>query len=118
MARGKVKWYRDGELVELIAGGEHTYAEIGRRVGLSEAHVARIARGTRRPRLQVKIRQARQARIDLAQLLAAKWLWLLVKRHIGVGLASEDDTARRCREFVMDLFPFCEGRPRKGGKRE
>lgn len=54
--RGPVRrQYDDDLLVELIACGRLSYAEIGRRLGLNKTVVARIARGRLRPDLQTRI---------------------------------------------------------------
>ncbi|GAH84277.1 unnamed protein product, partial [marine sediment metagenome] len=51
----KRKDYDDDLLVELIARGEMSHAEIGRRIGLGRSMVRQIARGQKRPDLQEKI---------------------------------------------------------------
>ena len=51
----KHKDYDDDLLVELLARGEMSYGEIGRRVGLDKSMVGLIARGQTRPDLQEKI---------------------------------------------------------------
>ena len=53
--RGRKKKYDDDLLVELIAQGEMSCAEIGQRVGLARSMVAKIARGESRPDLQDRI---------------------------------------------------------------
>jgi len=51
--------------------------------------------------------------------LGAKWLPGLVTKHIKVALEGDDETARKCREFVINAFmndaarhpagPECDG---------
>ena len=58
MAHGKVAEYDDEVLVEMLASGSYTYARIAEELGLSEAYVAKVARGERRPQLRPSVRLA------------------------------------------------------------
>ncbi len=116
MPREKTKKYSDRHLVELIGGGEHTYREIGMLVGLSAAHVAKIAQGRRRPQLQGRIRRAREARGDLLLELGARWLGPLLTRHAVEGLTRSGDVGRRCRELVMKVLGFWGAGAGRGGR--
>ena len=109
MARGKVGRYDDGVLVEMLAGGR-PYGEIAEALGLSEAYVGKVARGERRPRLLAAVRATRQAAIDEARRLGARWSRALLGRHIQVGLAGDDETARKCREFALEACCLGQGR--------
>ena len=48
--------------------------------------------------------------IDEARRLGAKWSRALLGRHIQVGLAGDDETARKCREFALEACCFGRGR--------
>jgi hypothetical protein len=101
MARGKVGVYDDGRLVEMLAGGEFTYAQIGKALGLTAGHVGRIARGERRPGVMAEVRARVAAALAEARRVAVRSCRRLMARHVEVGLAGRGETARKCREFVL-----------------
>jgi transcriptional regulator with XRE-family HTH domain len=101
MKRGK---YDDDRLVELIARGQMSYAEIGQAVGLSEGYVGQIARGQHRPELQPRIEAISRGFLLEARMVGRRWARGLLSRHIRIGLDGEGETARKCREFVMTRF--------------
>jgi len=82
----KRKDYDDDLLVELIARGEMSYAEIARRLGLDRSTVRRIAGGQMRPDLREKISAAMQA-------------WLADRRR-GPGRSGETAAAPAARPGV------------------
>ena len=104
MARGKVGEYDDGRLVEMLAGGEWTYGEIGQALGLTEGHVGRIARGERRPGVMAEVRARVAAALAEARRVGVRWCRRLMERHVEVGLGGRGETARKCREFVLRVF--------------
>ena len=101
MARGKVRVYDDDALVEMIARGNLTQVQIARAMGLSRAYVGKIVRGERRRRLQRRIKAAREGKVDHARRMGAKWSRALLAQHIKIGMAGEDEIARKCREFTL-----------------
>jgi len=112
MARGKVRAYADGRLVEMLAGGEYSYAKIAKAVGLTEGYVGRVARGERRPRVMVEVRARAAAVVEEARRVAARCSRELVAKHVEVGLAGDGETGRKCREFILcmcGLGPDGEG---------
>lgn len=98
------KNYDEDLLVELIAAGQMSYAEIAKRVGIHRKSAWRIAVGRSRPDLQPRIRKAVQAHRVEARRLAAKWLKALIGKHIKDGMEGDDEKARKCREFAINKF--------------
>ena len=101
MAHGKVAEYDDEVLVEMLAGGSHTYAQIAEELDLSEGYVAKVGRGERRPELQPRLTLIQRARRAEAMRLGARYARSLLLRHIRAGLAGDSETARKCREFAL-----------------
>ncbi|MBC8868051.1 MAG: hypothetical protein H8E44_01470 [Planctomycetes bacterium] len=103
-------------MVELIAAGELTHGEIAERLGVNRVTVWRIIHGQSRPDLQVRVDGAVSGFSREARRLGARWLKALIGKHVKVGLEGDGETARRCREFVINLF-FEEVEPRPDGAR-
>ena len=108
MASGKVRTYEDDVLVDRLARGKCTQAEIGEELGLSEAYVGKVARGERRPELWRRIGMVREAMVTEARALGARHARALVDRHIKEGLGGKTETARKCREFALRTCCFGE----------
>lgn len=108
MASGKVRTYEDDVLVERLARGDGTQAEIAEALGLSEAYVGKVARGERRPELWRRIGMIREAMVVEARALGARHARALVDRHIKEGLGGRTEVARRCREFALRTCCFGE----------
>ncbi|MBL7133146.1 MAG: hypothetical protein ISS78_03525 [Phycisphaerae bacterium] len=104
LPRNRRKDYDDDLLVRLLAAGELTHGQIGRRVGLSENMVWRIASGRSRPELQERIADLTRLYRTAARRLAAKWLKALLSKHIKNGIEGSGETARKCREFTINKF--------------
>jgi len=102
--RRRVKEYDDDLLVRLIAAGELTHTQIGRRVGLSMGTVRKIASGRLRPELQDRIAELMRMCHVTARRLAVKWLKALLSKHIKHGIEGSGETARKCREFAINKF--------------
>ncbi len=98
----KHKSYDDHELVEMIAAGTLSYAQIGEKAGLAGATVSDIARGIKRLDLQPRIHAAAQSYRDQARQVGTAHLRTVVTKHITVGVNTEGETARKCREYVMN----------------
>ena len=96
----------DDALVDMLADGSKTYAQIGEALGLSEVHIGKIARGERRPQVLARLRLIRQAMRNEAGRLGARWAGALLRRHIHVGLKGRGETARKCRRFALDRCCF------------
>jgi len=98
-------------LVDMLARGDRTYAQIAEELGLSEEVVAKVARGEMRPELYARIQAAEQAFIDEARRMGARFAKALLTKHIRAGMAEDDsEGARKCREYV--LTTFLKGAPR------
>jgi hypothetical protein len=68
----KRKDYDDDKLIEGLAAGEQSYAQIAADVGLSASAVSRIARGEMRPELLGRINAAARAHFAGARRLSAR----------------------------------------------
>ena len=92
-------------LVDMLARGERTFAQIAEELGLDEAVVAQVARGEIRPELYARIKAAEQGFIDEARRTGARYAKALLTRHIRIGMKDKDDeAARKCREYVLSTF--------------
>ncbi len=99
--------YDEELVVTLLAKGEQTYAQIAKRVGITESMVGKIARGESRKDLHGRIsRRIRQFRRRTCHMVAS-WQPNVLKKHISVGIESDGETARKCREFL--LKPILDG---------
>ena len=113
-SRGRT--YDDDKMVELIAAGHLTHGEIAKRLGVSRVTVWRIIHGQSRPDLQGRVDGVISGFSLEARRMGARWLKSLLTKHIKVGLEGDGETARRCREFVINLF-FEDVEPRSDGVR-
>jgi len=95
--------YDDDKMVELIAAGELTHGEIAKRLGVNRVTVWRIIHGQSRPDLQSRVDGAVRGFSREARRLGSRWLKSLISKHIKVGLEGDGETARRCREFMVNL---------------
>lgn len=98
----KFKDYDDKLLVELIARGEHTHAQIAKKVGLNKKTVWRIANGISRRELQPRIEAVVNGIVLEAQRKGARWFKKLIEKHISEGMEGSGETARKCREYAIN----------------
>jgi len=96
--------YDEDLLVELIACGDVSQTEIAEKVGVSRRTVWRIANGQSRPDLQQKIADTVEGYRQATIRMAAKWMEPLLKKQIKIALEGNDETARKCREFLLKTF--------------
>ena len=106
MVSSRGRKYDDDKMVELIAAGELTRGEIAKRLGVNRVTVWRIIHGQSRPDLQGRLDGAVRGFSREARRVGGRWLKSLIDKHVKVGLEGDGETARRCREFVINLF--CE----------
>ena len=103
MTSSRGRTYDDDAMVELIAAGELTHGEIAKRLGVSRVTVWRIIHGQARADLQDRVDGVISGFSREARRLGIRWLKALVTKQIKVGLESDGETARRCREFMVNL---------------
>ena len=96
--------YNDDEMVQLIAEGELSQVEIAECLGVSSRTVWSITHGQSRPDLQGRINDIVGAVRKEARRQGVRRLKKIIDKHIDVGLASDKEVARRCREFVINIF--------------
>ena len=104
MTRSKGRTYNDDQMVELIAMGVHGDSEIARQLGVNRRTVWQIRHGQSRPDLQDRIDQAVNACLREIRRHAIGNLEALIDKQIQVAFADEGETARKCRDFVINLF--------------
>jgi len=97
----------DDELILVIAKAEHSYAQIAEAVGLTEAEVARIARGELRPDLQPRINAAAAEYLNAARRLG----WRGARPAVGTLLRLTDEKAEGVnaetrRKAAADLLKY------------
>jgi len=102
MARKKK--YDDDGLVQAIAQGERSYAEIGRQFGLSDVTVWQIAHGRVRPELLPRILAARETFDDAARRTARPFARAAVARLAKLLAAETTPTAEVQRKVAMDII--------------
>ena len=96
--------YDEDQLVEWIACAQLSQSEIAKRLGVNRRTVWRIANGLSRPDLQRKIDAAVEGIRREARRQGARWLKALITRQIKVALEEDGETARKCREYLLDRF--------------
>ena len=96
--------YDDLALAEALAAGVETYRQVAERFSLSYRTVLRIVNGQTRLRLQQDIRDVRRAMREEALRVGMAYVKPLLIKHIQAGLEGNDETARKCREYVLDRF--------------
>ena len=101
---GSTMKYAADLMVELIARGDVSQTQIAERLGVSRRTVWRIATGRSRPGLQRKIADTVEGYRQETIRLAARWMKPLLKKQIEVGLETDGETARKCREFLLKTF--------------
>lgn len=98
----KRKDYDDNLLVELLGRGEMTEENIAETVGISRSTVWRVANGLTRPELQSRIQAVVDGMLTEARRSGARWMRKLLARQISEGLEGQGETARKCREYVLN----------------
>lgn len=96
----KHKTYNDELLIVALARHEGA-TSIARRFGLTPSYVRRIARGAARADLQPHIQAARTGFDQELIRLAVPCAKALLARHVRLGMEGTNETARKCREFVL-----------------
>jgi hypothetical protein len=104
LRRRKRKTYDDTALVEDIAHGVKTLRQIAGELGLTYNYVYCIARGLSRPDLQERIQATRRDYLSQARRLGRIHVAKLLQAHIDAGLDKDTETARKCREYLLDRF--------------
>jgi transposase-like protein len=104
MTRSRGRTYNDDEMVQLIAEGGLSQAAIAERLGVHLNTVWTITHGLSRPDLQGRINNVIRSLRKEARRQGARRLKAAVDKHFDVGLASDKGVARRCREFLINLF--------------
>ena len=105
--------YSDNDLVILLAKGEKTYGQVAEAIGISEAMVAAISRGERRPELQEKINEACEGMLEQARRLG-KRLASVAMGRLG-SLVAKDSKAKSDvqRKAAVDILNHALGDPGK-----
>jgi predicted transcriptional regulator len=101
------KRFDEDLLVRLMAEDRWTQHHIARRVGISQAMVSQIARGKTRRDLLERIRRCRNQWQKEARHLAEDHVRSLLIKHLQVAIEETGETARKCREYLLNqlLFP-------------
>ncbi|MCE5327575.1 MAG: hypothetical protein LLG01_14310 [Planctomycetaceae bacterium] len=98
-----VAHYDENLLVEMLADGV-PYATIAQAVGLTVSMVGKIARGDYRRKLSQRVEEIREARRQAARERAARRGAELMRAHVEQGLSGTGETARKCREFILNCL--------------
>ena len=111
MAEQRTGLRDDEALVEAIVRGAMSYAAIAREQGVSRACVSQIARGLRRPELHERIVEAQEAMLMQARRLGVACAVQAMAVHIREGIEGKGETARKCREYLINRALGTPGRP-------
>jgi len=93
--------YDEDLLVEMIAEGQLTYAQMGRQLGISESLIKKIARGRRRRELLRRIWDIEDGMLSEARRVGSRYARNLIMEQVRLGLTGQGEPARRAREFVL-----------------
>lgn len=102
--------YDDEEMVELIAEGQMTYAQIAAKLGVSESLVKKVARGARRRELLRRIWDVEDGMLSESRRMGSKYARNLMMEQVRLGLSGEGEPARRAREFVLKFAASTRGK--------
>jgi transcriptional regulator with XRE-family HTH domain len=98
--------YDENLLVELLARDHLSQREIARRVGVSESLVSQIASGRARPDLHERIGKWISTRRDDALRAGQTFIRPLLMTQLKVAMEEDGETARKCREFLLNRLLF------------
>ena len=115
MRRKVTKFYKDELLVADLGEGRLTLAAVARKHGLGQAFVSRVRRGKARPELLPRIRALRRAILAETERMVLPLLKTLLARQTHVALNGRRETARKCREHLLDRFLL--GKPGHSSRR-
>jgi hypothetical protein len=104
MTRSRGRTYNDDQMVRLIAEGELSQRKIAECLGVNLSTVWTITHGLSRPDLQGRINDLIRSLREEARRQGVRKLKAIIDKHIDVGLADDKEVARRCREFLINLF--------------
>jgi len=106
------KYDYDGKaVVEAIARGAKSYTEIAAEHGVTRQCISQIARGRRREDLYLQIMEVQEGYVLQAQRLAVACAVQVMAAHIREGLEGTGETARKCREYVINRVLGEPGKP-------
>lgn len=111
MAEQRTGLRDDEALVEAIVRGARSYAQIAREQGVTRACISQIARGRRRRDLHDRIVEAQEAALMQARRLAVACAVQAMAVHIREGIEGTGETARRCREYLLNRVLGAPGKP-------
>jgi len=103
MARHKK--YDEDKLVELLSSGMYRHETIAEIVGLSANFVYRVSKGKARVDLYERIQKKTKGPLSDTMLLGKSWVKNVLAKHVNIAL-TDGETARKCREYVLDHFLF------------
>ena len=93
--------YDENLLVEMLAD-DAPYAKIAQAVGLTASMVGKIARGSYRVNLSRRVEEILETRRQAVCDTAARRAADLMRAHVEEGLKAGGETARKCREFILE----------------
>ena len=88
-----------------------TGAMMAEKHAISPRYLRQIRTGQRCPGIMRQVNEMHQIANDEAFLMAASMIKTTLAQQLKVGIKGEDETARKCREYVLDHF-LLEERPR------
>ena len=103
MMRSRGRTYDDDKMVRYIAEGLDD-SEIARRLGVNGSTVWRIRHRQSRPDLQARVEDVINSYVREIYRQVIRNLQAVVDKQIEVGLSDQNETARKCRDFVIRMF--------------
>ena len=115
----RLKFYDDQSLVHDVGEGRLSLGQIARKHNVSRQLVARIRQGKYRPDLTSRIDALRELLVIESSRRVTPWLKALMAKELRVGITQEHDTARVCRQYILERFLPADSEGRCGplGKR-
>jgi len=98
------KFYDEESRVHDLAEGRLSLRQIARNHGLTPQFVCRVRQGRTRPDLMARLDPLRQLLQIVSRLQVRPWLKALAAKEAHVGITGDGDTARVCREYLLDRF--------------
>lgn len=97
--------YNTDELICDLVSGSRTLKQIAEKHKITHKHLQTLVRGDRRPAFKRKLDRMRRLADQETVRLGKAMREEMILDHYHMSKRSKAETGRRCREFLLRLFP-------------